>query len=241
MRLTIVLLTMVLARSAAADLVVRQRSATGRAGATPREETVYVAGPKVVSDGAATRTIVDLDAQTITVADKSAHTYTVITFEQVGAQMEALRKAMDRMPPEQRRQMAPLLDDDVQITVTATGRTATIAGHRAAEHTIAGGPYTGSVWTSEEIPVPPEFRRWETLAQSNGAAHGAGRRLGEAIAKLPGFPVRSRIETRTGSEPFVIATEVQEVREARAPAAMLTVPDGFTKKASGPDAAEPHQ
>jgi len=220
----------------AKDLIVRQRSATGLAGTTPREETVYLAGTKVVTDSPAMRTIVDLDARTITAIDKTKRIYTVTTFDELKAQMEAVRAAMERMPPEARARMGWLLDEGPPVTLKPTGKTDTIAGYPAKEYAIAGGPYGGAVWTTDAIPTPPEFQRWKTIEQSSGVAQGPGRRLGEAMSTLSGFPLRSRIEAKTGpqSQSFVVSTEVLEVKDGSAPKEMVEVPSGFTRRQPPP-------
>jgi len=216
----------------AKDLVVRQRSATGVPGTAPREEMVYFAGSKVVNDSAAARTIVDLDAQTITAADKTKRTYTVVTFDELGAQLEMLRKELDKLPPEAKKMMGALFEEGPPVAVKPTGKTDTIAGYPAAQYALAGGPYTGSVWTTESIPTPAEFRRWKRIEQSSGASRGPGRQLGEAMEKLKGFALRTHIETKTAGQSFVVSSEVLDVKEASPPAEMLSVPFGFTRQTS---------
>lgn len=217
---------------AAGDLIVRQRSATGIPGSGPREETVYLGTNTVVTDSDAMRTIVDLERRTITSADKTKGTYTILTFDQINAQMAMLRKQLEQLPEEARRAMGPLLDDGPPVTVTATRKTETIAEHRASEYTLKGGPYAGSVWATEDIPTPPAFLKWKEIERS-GQGPGTGRQLGAAMEKIPGFPLRTRIETRAGGQPVVLSNEVLSLREGKAPADMLAVPAGFTPQAPG--------
>src|SRR5262245_5796223 len=155
MRIAVVLACLLVAVPAMAeDLVLRQRSNVGGAGGSPRDETVYITQRKVVNDAPGMRTIVDLDAGTITIADKTKRTYSTMTLDQLAAQMEALRRELDKLPPEQKRMMGALFEDEAPVVVKATGRTETIAGLPAAEHTLKGGPYDGVVWTTTAITVP---------------------------------------------------------------------------------------
>jgi hypothetical protein len=174
------------------------------------------------------RTIVDLNKRTITSADKSKRTYTTMTFDELTAQMDAIRKAIDTLPPEARKQMSALLDETGPVTIEATGKTDTIAGHPAKEHSLRGGPYSGSIWTTDTIKTPGAFQKWKGIEKTRG---GAARQLGEAIEKLSGFPLRTRIEAKTGAQPVVLSNEVIEVAEGSPPAEMRAVPKGYDKVA----------
>jgi hypothetical protein len=231
MRIALVLGCLLVASTVVAkDLVVRQRSSSGSGGSAPNEETVYLAGDKIATDGRVVRTIVDLDKQTITSIDKGKRTYSVMTFADLSAQMAALKKSLEKLPPETRKQMSALFEDGEPVTVTPTGKTDQIAGYSANEYTLAGGIYSGSVWTTDAIPTPPEFQKWKSIEQSRG---GAARRLGEAMSQIKGFPLRTRIETKAGPQPVVLSNEVLDVKEATPPAEMLAVPAGFAKQTVG--------
>jgi hypothetical protein len=232
MRIGLLVACLLLASVAGAkDLVVRQRSSTTLGGPASGEETVYLTAHTIVTDSAAMRTIVDLDKKTMTSADKTNRTYNVLTLDELRAQVDALRAALDQMPPEARKQVGALLDDDnTPVTIKATGKTETIAGYPAKEYELSGGPYKGSVWTTEALERPPAFEKWKEIDESRG---GAARRLGEAMSKAKGFPLRTHIETQTGSRPFSLSNEVLDVKEGGTPPDMLRVPPGFTKQAAG--------
>jgi uncharacterized protein DUF4412 len=228
MRFTPLVLVLALAGPvAAADLVVRQRSATGPAGTSPHEETIYLTGDKVVSDAPAQRTIVDLDKKTITTLDKSKHGYTVTTFDELTAQMNDLKKQLGQLPPEARRMMGGLFEDGPPVVMKATGKTETIAGHPAKEYAVEGGPYHGSAWVTETIPTPPAFERWRALEAANS---GPGKQLSDALSKIQGFPLRTRIDAKSASGTFVVSNEVIEVHEGAPPADVLAIPPGYTRR-----------
>jgi hypothetical protein len=230
MRVALLACVLVASTAGAADLIVRQRSSTGLSTA-PTEETVYLMTDSIVTDSRAMRTIVDLDKRTITSADKGKRTYTVLTFDELTMQMEALRKALTNLPPEARKQMGSLLDDSTPVTLEPTGKTDTIAGHLAKEHALRGGPYSGSIWTTDDIATPPAFQKWKGIEKARG---GAARQLSEAIEKLKGFPLRTRVEAKTAGQNVVLSNDVIEVREGSAPADVRGVPAGFTKQATPP-------
>ena len=238
MRTLVALGLLLVATSAdAGDLVVHQRSTTSLSGSGSRDETVYLTRDVVVTDSTAARTIVDLERRTITSVDKPRRAYAVVTFDEIAAQMDALRKQAAQMPPEVRRQMGPLLDDGPPVTVKATGKRATIAGYPAVEYALEGGPYVGSVWATDAIPTPPAFQKWKAIDRNS--APGAGRQLGEAMEKIRGFPLRTRIETHTPGQTVVLSNEVIDVKEAAPPAEVLSVPKGYVREQTPPGPPPP--
>jgi hypothetical protein len=229
MRNAIVLIVfLVLAPIASAkDLMVRQRSVSGFGSPAPMEDTVYLAGDRIVTDSDVTRQIIDLEKKTITGIDKRKQTYTILTFDELKAQVDAVRQSIDKLPPEVRTQVRAFFEEGEPVTVTPTGKTETIAGYKATEHKLSGGPYSGAVWATRDLETPPEFKKWKAIEQSRG---GAARRLGEAMEKVSGFPLRTRLQVKTAAEPIELSNEVLEVREASPPADVTKIPAGFTKQ-----------
>ena len=166
----------------ASDLVVRQRTSTG-VSTTPNEETVYLMTDTIVTDSQAMRTIIDLDKRTITAADKTKRTYTVLTFDELSAQMDSLRNALKSLPPEARKQMGSLLDDSGTVTNEPTGKT---IRHRylAKEHALRGGAHSGSIWTTGDRH-PADVQGGRTSRRRVAGRRGSGAGDGSAV----GFPV----------------------------------------------------
>ena len=57
------------------------------------------------------------------------------------------------------------------------------------------------------------------------------KRLGDAMEKLEGFPLRTRMEMKAGPQAVTVSNEVLEVKDASPPADMLKIPSGYTKQA----------
>lgn len=237
MRIALVLVSLALTIPASAkDLIIHQRSTAGDPGSTPRAETLYVAGGKVVNDSDRSRTIIDVGARTITTADKDHRTYTVVTFDGLRAQLDTLRKNVDSLPPEARKLMGDMLEEGPPVTVTPTGKTETIAGYPAKEYALSGGRYSGSIWATDAIETPPELAKWRALDKSAGASAGLGNQLGEALAKVKGLPLRTRLVTKLANQSVVITSEALQVKEESPPADVLRVPEGFTPARAQPGA-----
>jgi hypothetical protein len=214
----------------AGDLTIRQRTTTTGSGRSDvREETQYAHGDLLVIDAADTRTIVDVAARTMTIADKSTRRYFVMTFDDLRRQAEAVQERARRMPPEVRKMLDEMLGDGASVTLSPTGRRETIAGQRAAEYTLSGGPFRGTLWTTDSIVLPESVRRWRELSAAATAPGAPGRPLAQALAQARGVPLRTAMTTTLGPAALSIATEVLEVRTAPVPPDVLALPAGFTR------------
>ncbi|HEV7732815.1 MAG TPA: hypothetical protein VGR62_11660 [Candidatus Binatia bacterium] len=214
----------------AGDLAIKQRTTTTSGDKSDvREETQYITATKMVVDGSDARTIVDVDKQTVTVADKEKKTWFQMTFADMREQAESVQKQIEKMPPEARKQMEAMLGKDTPVTITPTGKTETIAGYPAAEHTVAGGPFNGILWATTAIAMPEGIVKWRELSATTMAAEGPGRRLSEALAKVKGVPLRTTMTAKMGPNEFTTTAEAVEVKEMTPPADLMRVPDGFTK------------
>ena len=219
----------------AGDLTVRQRTTTGGGrNAQTREETQYAHGDTLVIDGPDERTIVDVGARTMTIADKRRKTYFVLTFDQMRAQADAVQKKLQEMPSQERGMMDQMLGNGAPVTLQPTGRKETIAGYEATEYALRGGPFQGSVWTTDALALPEGVRKWRELSASATAQKGPGRQLAEALAHAKGVPLRTTMTATIGPGTFSTSTEAVEVITAPPPPDVLVVPPGFTKTAPPP-------
>lgn len=212
----------------AADLTVRQRVTTTGPRAETHEATEYVTATRRITDDPTHRTIVDLEAKTLTVLDKTKKTYTVTTFDELRQQMDRARKRLDALPPEARKMMGAM---DAEVTLQPTGKSEKIAGHEAKEYALAGGPTTGTVWATEEIAMPSKAEDWDKFRGALGSANGPGSKLGEAMAKLKGFPLRTNVTYVAGPITAGFATEVLSVVEQSPPPDVVALPADAKKVA----------
>ena len=223
------------AAAQAGDLTVRQRTTTGGGrNAQTREETQYAHGDTLVIDGPDERTIVDVGARTMTIADKQKKTYFMLTFDQMRAQADAVQKKLQEMPSQERGMMDQMLGNGAPVTLQPTGRKETIAGYEATEYALRGGPFQGSVWTTEALSLPEGVRKWRELSASATAQKGPGRQLAEALAHAKGVPLRTTMIATIGPGTFSTSTEAVAVSTAPPPPDVLVVPPGFTKTAPPP-------
>jgi hypothetical protein len=215
---------------AAEDLVIKQRTTRGSGGEQQtREETQYVTDELVVVEDADSRTLVDLTGEKMTIADKDKKTYFEITFDELQKQGEAVQKKMAELPPEARKQMEGMFGKSEPVVVTPTGKTETIAGYTATEYTLKGGPFSGTVWATEDIPVPVAMTRWRELSSRSAAHQGPAEQLTKALADVKGVPLRTTLTTRMGGGELVNATEVLSITKGSAPADVRKIPDGYSQ------------
>jgi hypothetical protein len=201
----------------AADLAVRVRTTvTGEAPKT-FEAMEYHTDTRTITDGARQRTIVDLTAKTVTMVDKKSASYTVTTFDILRKQGEALRQRA----PAARASESPAAEPSAK----PTGKTERIAGYEAKEYAVAGGPFTGSAWMSEELEQPAGNAEWKKLAASIRLPR-PGDAFQKAIATLHGFPLRTVITDTRSPQRNTVTTEAVEVHKQPPPAEVLAAQRG---------------
>jgi hypothetical protein len=216
--------------ASAGDLTIRQRTTTSAAGQTnTREEMQYAHGDVLVIDAPDTRTIVDVVARTMTVADKAKKTYFVMTFDDMRKQADAVRERVAKMPPDVRKMLEEMLGSGGAVTLTPTGKHEKIAGYTASEQQLSGGPFHGSIWTTDAIELPDGVRKWRELAAGATAEGGPARPLAEALARVRGVPLRSTMTATVGPGSFTTTIEVLEASTKPPPSDVLALPPGFTK------------
>jgi hypothetical protein len=219
--------------AAAGDLTIRQRTTTSAGGRTDtREEMQYAHGDILVIDAPDTRTIVDVAARTMTVADKAKKTYFVMTFDDMRKQADAIRARVAKMPPDVRKMLEEMLGSGGVVTLTPTGKHEKIAGYMASEQELSGGPFHGSIWTTDAIELPEGVRRWRELAAEATSEGGPARPLAEALARVRGVPLRSTMTATVGPGSVTTTIEVLEASTKAPPSEVLALPAGFTKVAA---------
>ena len=192
--------------------------------------TEYITDTRRITDDPEHRTIVDLDAKTITMLDKKQNTYTVTTFDELHRQMDEARKHLDALPPEARRMMQGSGGD---VSLEPTGKTEKIAGYDAREYAIRGTGISGSVWVSEAISTPAKAADWDRFRGAVGGQMGPGAKLGEAMAKVNGFALRTQVRYATGPVASGFDTEALSVAQQSPPADVTTLPANARKLAPG--------
>src|SRR5262245_11216156 len=218
-----------------ADLTLRQRTKTTSAGRTvTSEETQYAHGDLLVIDAPDQRTLVDVVAKTVTIADKKKKHYFVMSFDELRRQAEEVQARSKRMPPDVQKMLDQMLGTGAPVTLTPSGKTDTIAGYPVKEYTLTGGPFHGSIWSTDAIVLPDGVRKWRELAAGATAAAGPARPLAEALVKVQGVPLRTGMAATIGGGNVTTATEVLEVSTKEPPPDVLAVPPGFTKTAAPP-------
>src|SRR4029453_10348716 len=165
---------------------------------------------------------------------KQKKTYFVMTFDDMRRQAEAVRARAEKMPPDVKKMLDEMLGAGAKITLKPSGKRDTIAGYAANEYTLSGGPFRGSIWTTDAIAMPDGVRKWRELSASATAQAGPARPLAEALSQVKGMPLRTGMAATTGQGSFSTASEVLEVSTKPPPPDVLALPPGFTKTATPP-------
>jgi hypothetical protein len=218
------------ARVEAKDLTLRCRTTTGGVVAGTEEFTQYWARNRIVNDRRSSRAVFDLDAETMTLVDKRQKSYYTETFAQLQQQSDMMaadaEKQLTQLPPDVR---APR--GTTTVSVKRSGKSGKIAGYPVAEYTFNGGGVSGAIWATQALQPPGGAKARVAFSRMMGIA-APGVYVGQAIAQIPGIPLRTTFRTGAGAHIFQTTTEVVAVK-AQAPGVdVLTVPEGFVRVAS---------
>jgi hypothetical protein len=230
---------LVLAASAAAaeDLVIRQKTTVVGVSPTSSESTQYWTPKQMIVDEKVGRMIVDFEAENLTSLDKTKKTWIVVTFDQMSKQMDAVRRDMDErtkdLEPEAKKKlerMGEAVGDKAStVEVKPTGKHEKIAGYEADEYTFVGSAVNGSLWASKDLPLPLGPKERKAFLRSMDGMKGPGRQFALAMAQVNAVPLRTVLHLELGPDGTTTTNEVIEVRRESPPAAILTIPDGFTE------------
>src|SRR5580704_4887920 len=142
----------------------------------PVNSTILVKGNRMAHINPDSTEVIDLDQETITRMDHAKKQYTVVTFQEMKAEMEdAMRKAQaqpQQAPTPQPASTTPQPQLKFKVTVTNTGATKPVAGLSSSESILrmtaeatdqqsgqtGGMAITNDMWMVPEIPGYSEVR-----------------------------------------------------------------------------------
>ena len=93
-------------------------------------------------------------------------------------------------------------------------------------HNIANANTVGYTRQEAVIETTPAFTKAKAMEGMRG---GSAKRLGEAKQSLKDFPLRTKIDMKTGGNAITMSNEVLDVRESAVPKDVLAVPSGYAK------------
>jgi len=195
-------------------------SKQARQGAQPTETTTYVKGNRLRKDEAdGRRQIIDLEGQRIIFIDTQKRTYSIMTFDQMKAEMERAREqAQSRQASQPQAEQPANVQVTPKVDVSRTGKTATILNLPASEVQMridmemqSTDPRTqgqsGTMWIKTDSWVTPNIPGYEELtafyqkmgkemAWAPGTMMGANPQMSQGMAELrknasalKGFPL----------------------------------------------------
>jgi hypothetical protein len=232
--LRLAVLTVMASAASAADLTIHHKTTVTGASSRSQAGTQYWTATKMVTDEPATRSIIDMSAQTMTFMDKQKKTYFVQTFEELHRRVDELhaqlQEQLKSLPPEEGGEAATVVNPTLALDLQPTGERTQIAGYEAAEYDIAGDPsVTGSVWVTDAFKPPVAAGALERFAKAMAGLGGPGGRLAQALAKLNGLVLRSTITTLVKEQTATTTTEVTKIETTPPPIDVLAVPAGYSQ------------
>jgi Domain of unknown function (DUF4412) len=205
------------------DVIVRRAITLGNSAAA-EAGFLYWGARTRISDGPSTRVIFDLDAKTVTFIDKSHRTYIVRTFDEVVRKYEAQQAHRDA--------------NAVTISLAATGKKERIAGLEAREYTFATAVAHGTVWVTDQVRPPTEWRKWESLVGSYESGMAGGKSVTDAVAGVNGYPLRTTFTFGEGDAAWTIVMQVSEIVPASPTDELTSIPPGYQRANDFPISGE---
>ena len=190
-------------------------SRVGGKGSLPDSSTYYIKGNRMrVDEGDAKIEIIDLDARRIVRMDTKKKTYVVLTFEEMRAQLEQLRRVQTNQTNGHQQLAAKIKVKPTQNTRTLLGQTtrevqATVEMQSGDEAQAMGQgalTVTSDMWLAPEVHGYEEVRNFfermlQEMSWSPGGGIGADPRMAKALeevrknsAAVSGFPLLATIE-----------------------------------------------
>jgi len=175
--------------------------------------------------------------------DNTERTYQEMTFAELRAAGEVMRRKMEAakaklekqmksMPPEQRAQMEKMVpkipggdSGKAAVVVKKTDETKTIAGYTCAKYVATeDGKTVMTLWTTKDVKGFDALRDdWLTFQKRvAGSNRAVGAAVVDAYSKIEGFPM----ETVIGD----VTTQVTKVESRNIPASEFEVPAGYKKE-----------
>lgn len=141
----------------------------------PQTSTIYLKGNKLATAGRDSINIVDLDTETITDINLEKKTYSVITFQEMAAALEAAKRKMEEELRKNNRNQ-PEVSMSFNVKVDETGQTRQISGYNTKEMAMllqmqaaaAQGPAPSNMefdirmWMAPDVRGYDEVRRFYT-------------------------------------------------------------------------------
>ena len=145
------------------------------------------------------------------------------------SQMAGLEEKLKGLPPEQREKMEKMMGGsarkDAKVEVQGPGERKTISGYACASYkATADGKMVFTSWTTKDVKGFDGMKKdWQDAARRLASMNPmAGKGMGEAFAKIDGFPIQ--MEMNGG-----IITTVTKIEQRSALPAEFEVPAGYAK------------
>jgi GLPGLI family protein len=253
-RLFLVPVLLIACAAAAFAQGVAWQMTTTRAGEEGGKQTRFLYMPKkykIIPEDEMT-SILRLDQEKVMLVDMKRKRYHEMTFAEmesmlktVDRQMEAARKQLDQLPPEQRKMAEEMMGKmhakkgADKVDVQKTGETKTISGYTCTKYILKrDGVEVTTIWATPEVGIPQATwkQMWKEMAEF-------GKRLASLMPEsdesfmeksrtmIDGFPIQTVMKDKT-------VMTVSKIESRSVPADEFDVPAGFTKENNPPMGGE---
>ncbi len=228
---------------ALADIFMRQKHHTGSfqvMGQTqPAKDSIqniWMTDTVIRNDSEQQTVIVRLDKQTVTMIDHAKKTYAEMPLNMDKAMGEM---GGEKMTKEQKDAMAGMMKSMMKFTmkVTETGEKKKIGAWNCRKYIqkldTAMGPTTTELWATEDIKVKGDiFAKYTAIMMTmQPGLRESMAQVMQETKKIKGVTVLTESSSTMMGATLKTSMRLRELKEARAPATIATVPAGYKKQA----------
>ncbi len=204
------------------------------AGQVPQQSILLWDGAKMRTDsGTEQSTIVDYKTDSMLMLNHKAKEYSEMKIsdmlKSLRAAMDAMKKQIESMPPEQRKAMESMLGEKGALQIEKTDSSDKIIGFDAKKYKLKqDGKDVGEVWYTKAIDmsdVAPYAKRFSEMTKGMMGASWA-----DVLAKVEnGYPLRSTITLDVMGQRASYTTETLKYEKVTPPATAFNAPQGYKK------------
>jgi hypothetical protein len=233
-----VMFIILLTGSLSAGVYMKQKSHTDAMqimGQTqPAKDTVqeiWITEQGFRSDNPEQSVVFDQQKGTMTVLDHQQKTYFEIPLGQ--NMMPGMMEGNEEGAAEMQQMMSQMMKMDVHVE--PTGEVKTIHNWPCKKYimkiSMAMGTIENEIWASESVPVDPELvlQYSSAMFRMMPGMQESFTKLQEEMKKIKGAQVLAVSTNQIMGQTIKSTTELLEIKEAKAPADLLTIPSGYSK------------
>lgn len=222
-------LALLAAPAAAEDLTIISQVTTKKG--APTTSTQYVSSDKIRTSDGRIDTIIDVASGRMIQIDHKKKSYYETSLEDLRAHFAELEKMLEQTP-----MLANMFGRATEVQVREGSGSRTVAGYACRQYLVSmGDKFKFELWVAPDLEAPIQYHDAKKLTYAAMGPMGARfEKMYDAMKKIQGFPLWSKVETAIMGFDMEVVSEATEVREGPLPAGTFEPPAGYKMQKSSP-------